>query len=63
MNITITEQDFKDLMDAKRKYEVVKDKISNRINQFREARSDESLTANELLTMTLFIEILQELLA
>jgi hypothetical protein len=63
MHITITEQDYKDLVNVKRKHEALRNKISTRINQLREGRKDERLTQTEVLTMTIFIEMMQELLA
>lgn len=63
MHITITEQDYKDMMDIKREHEELKEKIKTRIGQLREGRKDERLTQGEVLTMTIFIEMMQELLA
>jgi hypothetical protein len=63
MHITITEQEYQELMRVKREHEVLRNKINTRIGQLKEGRKDSRLSESEKLTMTIFIEMLQELLA
>lgn len=63
MHITITEQEYQELIQSKRKHDVLRDKINRRIGQLSEVRKDSSLSEGEKLTMIIFIEMMQELLA